>query len=423
MTTQICRSLLRYFPRREGAILSSFRWGVYGERNYVSLSLSGNNVFPKLNGAGNRNKSTNTKTSRLEALRQQLEEDERDVSEGGVTIHDFTMPREGENMIKTDPSQIEKAKSIAKRKALPKPKWLKAEPPKGENYLRLKETVRSLGLATVCEEAKCPNIGECWGGGEDGTATATIMIMGDTCTRGCSFCAVKTSRKPPPLDPLEPQKTAQAIESWGLDYIVITSVDRDELDDQGSKHYAETVQEIKKKCPDLLVECLTPDFRGKKELIATVAKSGLDVFAHNVETVERMTKRVRDHRAGYWQSLGVLKTVKEVVPSMITKTSIMLGVGETEDEIRQTLIDLREYANVDVVTFGQYLRPTPRHMPVHRYVTPEEFDKWYEVAMGMGYKYVASGALVRSSYKAGEFFMKSLALENKKETIKAAISK
>ena len=413
MKRQIYRSFFRCFTQTENNILSPNGLQIFGQRKPSSVTLTPN--FCLSSRTKSRNKSTNTKPSRLESLRQQLEEDEKESTNGNITIHNFTMPREGDNILKTDPSQIEKAKKIAKRKALPKPKWLKAEAPKGENYMRLKETVRSLGLATVCEEAKCPNIGECWGGGEDGTATATIMIMGDTCTRGCSFCAVKTSRKPPPLDPLEPQKTAQAIESWGLDYIVITSVDRDELDDQGANHYAQTVQEIKKKCPDLLVECLTPDFRGKEDLISIVAKSGLDVFAHNVETVERMTKRVRDHRAGYWQSLGVLKTVKEAVPSMITKTSIMLGVGETEDEIRQTLVDLREFANVDVVTFGQYLRPTPRHMPVHRYVTPEEFDKWYEVAMGMGYKYVASGALVRSSYKAGEYFMKSLALENKKK--------
>jgi len=291
-----------------------------------------------------------------------------------------------------------------------KPRWLKAVPTEGENYTRLRETVRRLGLATVCEEAKCPNIGECWGGGKDGTATATIMIMGDTCTRGCSFCAVKTHRAPPALDPNEPENTAQAIAEWGLDYVVLTSVDRDDYPDQGSEHFAETVRRIKQKNPNILVECLTPDFRGQTELIENVALSGLDVYAHNLETVEKLQRRVRDHRAGYEQSLGVLQTAKAANPKLITKTSLMLGFGEQPEEIEQTLKDLRSI-DCDVVTFGQYLRPSRRHIPIKEYITPEAFNEWQSIAEGMGFKYVASGPMVRSSYKAGEFFLKAMLQE------------
>lgn len=231
------------------------------------------------------------------------------------------------------------------------------------------------------------------------------MIMGDTCTRGCSFCSVKTSRTPAPLDPNEPENVSKAISDWGLDYVVLTSVDRDELEDQGANHFAKTVSLLKHRSPHILIECLTPDFRGNKELVKIVATSGLDVFAHNIETVERLQKRVRDYRANYRQSLDVLKYAKECKPSLITKTSIMLGLGEEESDIRQTLVDLRS-AGVDVVTFGQYLRPTRRHMSVRRFVTPEEFDKWQVEAQALGFKYVASGPLVRSSYRAGELFLK-----------------
>ena len=256
------------------------------------------------------------------------------------------------------------------------------------------------------------------------------MIMGDTCTRGCSFCSVKTSRAPPPLDPDEPTKVATAIQKWGLDYVVLTSVDRDDLPDQGSLHFRRVVQQLKQTMPDLLVEALTPDFSGSMDLVEAVATSGLDVYAHNIETVERLTPRVRDRRAGYQQSLRVLAHVKTlqmttttVTPGMegtsttanracLTKSSIMLGLGETDDEIRQTLLDLRQ-AQVDVVTLGQYLQPTRRHLPVKEYVTPEKFKVWQDVAEGMGFKYVASGPLVRSSYKAGEFFLKHLVHEQR----------
>ena len=268
-------------------------------------------------------------------------------------------------------------------------------------------------LVSVCEEARCPNIGECWGGGKDKTATATIMIMGDTCTRGCRFCSVKTSRKPPPLDPEEPEKVSSAIAKWGLDYVVLTSVDRDDLEDQGSNHFREVIQKLKEKKPDLLVEALTPDFQGNEELIQNVATSGLDVFAHNVETVKRLTSKVRDRRANYDQSLAVLKYAKNV-GNCITKTSLMLGLGETEEDLMETLHDLRAI-DVDVVTFGQYLQPTRKHLPVKKYITPEEFDEWKIKADNMGFKYVASGPLVRSSYKAGEFFLKNLLNDRKME--------
>ena len=274
------------------------------------------------------------------------------------------------------------------------------------NYHRLKDTVKSLGIATVCEEARCPNIGECWGGGENETATATIMIMGDTCTRACRFCAVKTSKAPPPLDPEEPRKVAEAITAWGLDYVVLTSVDRDELEDQGSAHFAETVRFLKASKRDILVECLTPDFRGDEECIARVASSGLDVFAHNIETVERLTPMVRDRRAGFEQSLEVLRKAKQAVPHLITKTSVMLGLGEEDFEVEEAMRRCKE-AGVDVITFGQYLRPTKRHLPVKEYVSPEKFEHWQRVGEDMAFLYVASGPLVRSSYKAGEFFLKN----------------
>ena len=240
------------------------------------------------------------------------------------------------------------------------------------------------------------------------------MIMGDTCTRGCSFCSVKTSRRPPPVDTDEPKKVAEAVKEWGLDYVVLTSVDRDDMPDQGSGHFRAVVQAIKRESPEMLVEALTPDFQGNVDFIDKVATSGLDVYAHNVETVERLQRRMRDHRANYWQSLGVLERVKEVNSNIVTKTSLMLGVGETDEDLTQTLKDLRS-ANVDVVTFGQYLQPSKRHMPVKAYVTPEKFQEWQEVAEGMGFKYVASGPLVRSSYKAGEFFLKALVKEQNQE--------
>jgi lipoic acid synthetase len=360
---------------------------------------------------------------RLEALRNKLSQESPDV-------HSFAMEMdEDRTSIHTASSTTDK---IIRRKApprpaniLPKPSWLKAKPATSENYLSLRSTVRELGLATVCEEAKCPNIGECWGGSKEGAATATIMIMGDTCTRGCSFCAVKTSRKPGPLDPEEPEKVSEAIAKWGLDYVVLTSVDRDDVEDQGSGHFRKVVMKLKEKHAQIgksiLVEALTPDFRGDLSLVEVVATSGLDVYAHNIETVERLQRRVRDHRAGYAQSLSVLEHVKKVNNVALTKTSIMLGLGETDEDIRKTLQDLRDI-DVDVVTFGQYLQPSKRHLPVKEYVTPEKYAEWQEEAEGMGFKYVASGPLVRSSYKAGEFFLKNLINEREKNATATALA-
>ncbi|KAH8490446.1 hypothetical protein Peur_065946 [Populus x canadensis] len=300
-----------------------------------------------------------------------------------------------------------------------KPEWLRQKAPQGEKYDEVKESLSRLKLNTVCQEAQCPNIGECWNGGGDGIATATIMVLGDTCTRGCRFCAVKTSRNPPPPDPMEPLNTALAIASWGVDYIVITSVDRDDLPDGGSGHFAQTVRAMKELKPEIMVECLTSDFRGDLKAVDTLVHSGLDVFAHNVETVKRLQRIVRDPRAGYEQSLSVLKHAKISKKGMITKTSIMLGLGESDNEVKEAMADLRAIG-VDILTFGQYLQPTPLHLTVKEYVTPEKFAFWKEYGESIGFRYVASGPLVRSSYRAGELFVKTMVKESAKEA--AAIS-
>ncbi|KAL5535632.1 hypothetical protein ACEPAF_3726 [Sanghuangporus sanghuang] len=293
------------------------------------------------------------------------------------------------------------------------PSYLKTNIPKGSSFASIKKDLRGLGLHTVCEEARCPNIGDCWGGKEGASevegkraATATIMLMGDTCTRGCRFCSIKTSRAPPPLDPHEPENTAEAISRWGLGYIVLTSVDRDDLADGGAHHFAETIRKIKQKAPQILVEALTGDFQGSLPMVSVVAKSGLDVYAHNIETVEALTRFVRDRRATFRQSLKVLEHAK-AEGVRVTKTSIMLGVGENEEQVIDALGELRK-VDVDVVTFGQYMRPTKRHMKVERYVEPAEFDRWKIIAEDMGFMYVASGPLVRSSYKAGEFYIENV---------------
>ncbi|GJQ11834.1 hypothetical protein GpartN1_g3625.t1 [Galdieria partita] len=285
-----------------------------------------------------------------------------------------------------------------------KPSWLKAVAPESvhSRFRELKETVTELGLHTVCEEAQCPNIGECWNGG-----TATVMLLGDTCTRGCRFCAVKTDSKPPPLDPLEPFKVAQALANWNLDYVVLTSVDRDDLQDGGADHFARTVELIKLVKPKMLVECLVGDFNGNLESVERLATCGMEVFAHNLETVARLQKYVRDRRANYQQSLAILKAAKDLNPTLVTKSSIMLGLGETVMEVRQTMLDLRN-VGVEALTLGQYLRPTPQHLSVVEYITPESFEQWKEIGREMGFLYVASGPLVRSSYKAGEYYMKNI---------------
>lgn len=294
------------------------------------------------------------------------------------------------------------------RKRQPKPPWIKMRAPAGQRYMELKDLLKGLNLATVCQEAQCPNIGECWGGG-----TATIMLMGEVCTRGCRFCNVKTGNPRGRLDAEEPRKVAEAVSLMGLDYVVLTSVDRDDLPDEGSSHFARTVRLLKLKSPDLIVEVLTPDFKGHEPFVAAIVDAEPDVFAHNVETVERLQRRVRDPRAGYAQSLRVLQFVKERDGSRYTKTSLMLGLGETDEEVRRTLRDLRG-VGCDVVTFGQYLQPQKRHLPVEAFVAPEKFREWQAEAEAMGFLYVASGPLVRSSYRAGEFFMKGV-IEKRKE--------
>ena len=304
------------------------------------------------------------------------------------------------------------------------PEWLKTPIPAGnENFKKIKKDLRGLGLHTVCEEARCPNISDCWGGSNKSAATATIMLMGDTCTRGCRFCSVKTSRAPPPLDPHEPENTAEALARWGLGYIVITTVDRDDLADSGAHHLAETIRKIKQKKSSLLVEALTGDFQGDLDMVKIVAESGLDVFAHNVETVEELTPYVRDRRATFRQSLSVLRHAKEVrgKEGIVTKTSMMLGLGEQEHEVMAALKELRA-ADVDIVTFGQYMRPTKRHLKVEKYVTPDEFEMWRQRAMDMGFLYCASGPLVRSSYKAGEVFIENVLRKRAGENAKASES-
>lgn len=297
----------------------------------------------------------------------------------------------------------------APRKRLPKPSWIKMRAPAGERYMQIKDLLKGLNLATVCQEAQCPNIGECWGGG-----TATIMLMGEVCTRGCRFCNVKTGNPKGKLDLEEPQKVAHAVSQMGLDYVVLTSVDRDDLPDEGSMHFAKTVRNLKVSAPDLIVEVLTPDFKGNEQFISYIVDAEPDVFAHNIETVESLQSRVRDPRAGYAQSMRVLEFVKERDETRYTKTSIMLGLGEQDEELRQTLRDLRG-VGCDVVTFGQYLQPKQRHLPVESFVTPEKFKEWQVEAESMGFLYVASGPLVRSSYRAGEFFMKGVIEKRKAE--------
>ncbi len=233
------------------------------------------------------------------------------------------------------------------------------------------------------------------------------MLMGDTCTRGCRFCSVKTSKAPPPLDPHEPEHTAEALSRWGLGYVVLTSVDRDDLADGGAHHFAETISKIKLKAPAMLVEALTGDYAGDLSMVKFVARSGLDVYAHNIETVEALTPQVRDRRAKFRQSLQVLDAAKKAKEGLITKTSIMLGLGETEEQLWAALKELRKI-DVDVVTLGQYMRPTKRHMKVEEYITPTTFELWRQRALDMGFLYCASGPLVRSSYKAGEAFIENV---------------
>jgi lipoyl synthase len=284
--------------------------------------------------------------------------------------------------------------AVASPRRTGKPRWLKAPLGSGAGYEAVRRTVREHRLATVCEEAKCPNIGECWNAG-----TATIMLMGEVCTRACRFCSVDTGNPRGWLDAEEPRNTARTVELMNLNYVVLTSVDRDDLPDGGAAHFAATVRAIKALRPATAVEALTPDFQGVLRDVETVVESGLDVFAQNVETVRRLTHPVRDPRAGYDQTLAVLAHARRHRPGVLTKTSLMLGLGETDAEILATFDDLRA-VGVDLLTLGQYLSPTANHLPVERFVTPAEFDGYRAEALARGFRECVSGPLVRSSYRA-----------------------
>jgi len=293
-----------------------------------------------------------------------------------------------------------------------KPEWLKMRPPSGERFTEIKETLRDHDLHTVCEEASCPNLGECWSG-RSGPGTATFMLMGDRCSRGCNFCDIETGGMEP-LDPDEPANVASAVAEIGLEYVVLTSVDRDDLPDQGAGHFAETIREIKRRDPSILVEVLIPDFQGEDELVRKIIDAEPDVIAHNIETVERLQWPVRDRRAGYEQSLSVLRQAAREGDAY-TKTSLMLGVGEYDHEIYQTLRDLRA-VDVDVVTLGQYLQPSRSHLEVSEFVHPDAFDTWKRVAEEeLDFQYCASGPMVRSSYRAGELFIESVLRDGESE--------
>lgn len=282
-----------------------------------------------------------------------------------------------------------------------KPAWLKATLPTGAKYQALKRTVEELRLHTVCQEALCPNVGECWTHG-----TLTVMILGSVCTRACKFCAVDTGNPRGIVDPEEPQRVAEAISRLGIRYVVLTSVDRDDLPDGGAAHFAATIRAIKAKAPGVLVEALTPDFQGDLKAVEAVLDAGPEVYAQNLETVRRLTPKVRDPRAGYEQTLKVLAHAKRYRPDILTKSSLMLGLGETEEEILEAMRDLRA-AGVDILTLGQYLRPTPAHLPVARYVPPEDFKRYEAWGYELGFKEVFSGPLVRSSYRADRVFLEA----------------
>jgi lipoic acid synthetase len=283
----------------------------------------------------------------------------------------------------------------------PKPPWLKVRVPGGDRYNELKQTFRALDLHTVCEEARCPNVGECWADG-----TATVMLLGDTCTRGCRFCAVTTGQPRGAVDVREPEHVARALSRMPLKYVVMTMVDRDDLLDGGASHVARTVTRLKELRPDMLVETLVGDFGGHLDAVDVSVDARPDVWAHNIEVVRRLQRTIRDVRCSYEQSLRVLARAKERAPDVVTKSSIMVGIGETDDEVVETMRDLRG-AGVEVLTLGQYLRPTPKHAPVDRFVEPARFDAFAAEGRAMGFAFVAAGPLVRSSYKAAEVFVAS----------------
>ena len=295
----------------------------------------------------------------------------------------------------------QKANNFASIPAEKKPSWIRVKASFDTKYKLVKDQVASKKLNTVCEEAMCPNISECWSSG-----TATFMLMGSVCTRACKFCSVDTGNPKGWLDQEEPLKTAKAVRTMGLKYVVLTSVNRDDLEDGGADHYAQTVQAIKDLNPNTAVEALTPDFKGIKSSIDTIVNSGIEVFAQNLETVQRLTHPVRDPRAGYQQTLDVLYESKQINPEVLTKTSLILGLGETDEEIEQAMDDLIDH-KVDILTLGQYLRPTLNHLPVERWVTPEEFKKYRDIGIAKGFLEVVSGPMVRSSYRAERALQKN----------------
>ena len=305
----------------------------------------------------------------------------------------------GTHAVKNGVRKNKVIKDNTNRKYERKPVWLKVQKTEAtSNYNKLKNMTSELKLSTVCEEAQCPNISECWSHG-----TATIMLMGSICTRACKFCSVDTGNPKGWLDNNEPINTAKTVQAMNLDYIVLTSVDRDDIADGGAEHYARAITAIKQRCPNIKVEALTPDFLGKQESIEKIINANIDVFAHNVETVERLTATVRDPRANYWQSIRVLHTAKTLSSSTLTKTSLMLGLGETHEEVLKTMDDLIKN-KVDILTLGQYLQPTKNHLPVVQYITPKQFKLYREIGLTKGFLEVASGPMVRSSYRADKIF-------------------
>lgn len=294
-----------------------------------------------------------------------------------------------------------------------KPEWLKVPLPGGEGYTRLKQLVRERGLNTVCEEARCPNVGECWKGSK---ATMTLMVLGDECTRRCRFCAVKTVQQAAPPDPDEPRHVGEAVAALKLGYVVITSVDRDDLPDGGASHYAECVRELRSQAPDTVVETLIPDYTGAP--LETLMEAAPHVLAHNVEVVPRLQRKIRDPRCSFERSLDTLRQAKAARPEVFTKSSVMVGLGESHEELEESLRLLRA-ADVDFLTLGQYLRPTPNHAPVREYVEPKRFDELKALGEELGFRYVAAGPLVRSSYKAAEFFAERLVRERLEQSAPA----
>lgn len=294
--------------------------------------------------------------------------------------------------------------------ALPKPPWLKIRPPSSEQFAKLRTMIPKQGLHTICEEGHCPNMAECWSNN-----TASFMVLGDTCTRGCRFCSVKTAAQGQRVDVFEPLRLAQTVQQMQLSYVVITSVDRDDLQDQGAEHFAQCIRAVKKLNPETIVEVLVPDFRGEEKCIETVLSAKPEVFGHNIETVQRLQREARDVRAGYEQSMDVLRTAKKIAPGTFSKSALMLGLGETKEEVVETMQDLRN-AQVDLLSLGQYLQPSAKHLRVQEFVKPETFEELKHAALRKGFLFCQSGPFVRSSYKAGEFFIQQKATENKSTT-------